>query len=74
MPVIQCIVIQWRHIFSESAVNICQQNVSNLLHMCSISIKYDAQPIAWDILLVLTSVAGNLCNKCPKRLLEQNSS
>ena len=20
---------------------------------------------AWDILLVLTSVAGNLCNKCP---------
>ena len=37
-------------------------------------IKYDAQPIAWDILLVLTSVAGNLCNKCPKQLPEQNSS
>ena len=33
--------------------------------MCSISIKYDAQSKAWDILLVLTSVAGNLCNKCP---------
>ena len=33
--------------------------------MCSISIKYDAKSKAWDILLVLTSVAGNLCNKCP---------
>ena len=60
MPVIQCIVVQWRHISSESAV--------------SISIKYDAQPMAWDILLVLTSVAENLCNKCPKWLLEQKSS
>ena len=30
--------------------------------------------IAWDILLVLVTVAGNLCNKCPKWLLEQNSS
>ena len=67
MPVIQCIVVQWRHISSESAVAL-------LLHMCSISIKYDAKLMAWDILLVLTSVAGNLCNKCPKRLLEQNSS
>ena len=27
--------------------------------------KCDAQSKAWDILLVLTSVAGNLCNKCP---------
>ena len=44
--------------------NICMQIIA----------KYDAQPIAWDILLVLTSVAGNLCNKCPKQLLEQNSS
>ena len=26
--------------------------------------KRDAQSKAWDILLVLTSVAGNLCNKC----------
>ena len=64
MPVIQCIVAQWRHISSESAVKICVQ----------FPIKYDAQPIAWDILLVLTSVAGNLCNKCPKRLLEQKNS
>ena len=30
--------------------------------------------IAWDILLVPITVAGNLCNKCPKWLLEQNSS
>ena len=36
--------------------------------------KCDAQPIAWDILLELTSVAGKLCNKCPKQLLKQNSS
>ena len=64
MPVIQCIVAQWRHISSESAV-------SNLLIT---TVKYDAQPIAWSILLILTSVAGNMCNKCPKRLLEENSS
>ena len=30
--------------------------------------------IAWDILLVLITVAGNLWNKFPKWLLEQNSS
>ena len=34
----------------------------------------DAQSKAWDILLELTSVAGILCNKCPKQLLEQNCS
>ena len=33
--------------------------------MCLISFKYDAKSKAWDILLVLTFVAGNLCNKCP---------
>ena len=43
----------------------CFNYVSSMLHMCSISIKCDAQLKAWDILLVLTSVAGNLCNKCP---------
>ena len=65
MPVVQCIVAQWRHISSESAVAL-------LLHLCSICshilifvAKCDAQSKAWDILLVLTSVAGNLCNKCP---------
>ena len=65
MPVGQCIVAQWRHISSESAVVL-------LLHLCSICshilifvAKCDAQLKAWDILLVLTSVAGNLCNKCP---------
>ena len=30
--------------------------------------------IAWDILLVILSLAGNLCNKCPKQLLKQNNS
>ena len=33
--------------------------------MYLISFKYDAKSKAWDILLVLTSVAGNLCNKSP---------
>ena len=28
----------------------------------------------WDILFVMSSVTGNLCNKCPKWLVEQNSS
>ena len=62
MPVIQCIVAQWRHISSESAVAL-------LFHLCSHILvfvaKCDAQSKAWDILLVSTSVAGNLCNKCP---------
>ena len=62
MPVIQCILAQWRHISSESAVAL-------LFHLCSHILifvaKCDAQSKAWDILLVLTSVAGNLCNKCP---------
>ena len=29
------------------------------------TVKCDAQSKAWDILLVLTSVVGNLCNKSP---------
>ena len=65
MPVVQCIVAQLRHISSESAVAL-------LLHLCSICshilifvAKCDAQSKAWDIFLVLISVAGNLCNKCP---------
>ena len=34
-----------------------------------------SQPwIAWDILHVMSSVTGNLCNKCPKQSVEQNSS
>ena len=33
MPVIQCIVAQWRNISSESAVNIWQQNVSKLTYV-----------------------------------------
>ena len=85
MPVVQCIVAQWRHISSESAVQfpikLFQYLLSVLIsdnrmfQICvQFPIKNDAQPIAWDILLVLTSVAGNLCNKCLKQLLEQNSS
>ena len=39
------------------------------LHMCP------HKPwIAWDILLVLITATGNLCKKCPKQLLKQNSS
>ena len=81
MPVVQCIVAQWRHISSESAVSNMLQNTVKYVPtivICNICMqiiaKCDAQPIAWDILLILTSVAGKLCNKCPKRLLEQNSS
>ena len=33
-----------------------------LLSVLVTTVKYDAQPIAWDILLVLTSVAGNCCD------------
>ena len=29
--------------------------------------------IAWDVLSTSTFVTGNLCNKCPKQLLEQKS-
>ena len=68
---INLFLAQWRHISSESAVtsvfsfpsncvNIWQQNVLAVLMA-----KRDAQLKAWDILLVLTSVVGNLCNKCP---------
>ena len=81
MPVVQCIVAQWRHISSESTVSHMLQNTIKYVPtivICNICMqiiaKYDAQPIAWDILLILTSVAGKLCNKCSKRLLEQNSS
>ena len=74
MPVIQCIVAQWRHTSSESAVTSVFSFPLNCYLTVLISDKYDAQPITWDILLVITTVAGNLCNKCPKRLFEQNSS
>ena len=43
--------------------NIWQQNITYEM----------PNQIAWDILLVIITVAGNLCNKCPKQLLEQNS-
>ena len=81
MPVVQCIVAQWRHISSESTVSNMLQNTVKYVPtivICNICMqiiaKCDAQPIAWDILLILASVVGKLCNKCPKRLLEQNSS
>ena len=74
MPVIQCIVAQWRHTSSESAVTSVFSFPLNCYLTVLISDKYDAQPIAWDILLVITTVAGNLCNKCPKQLVKQNSS
>ena len=75
MPVIQCIVAQWRHISSESAVKSVFSFPLNCYFTVLITtVKYDAQLIAWDILLILTTVAANLCNKCPKQLLKQNSS
>ena len=81
MPVVQCIVAQWRLVSSESAVQfpieLFQYLLSVLIsdnRILVTTVKCDAQLIAWDILLVLITVAGNLCNKCPKRLFEQNSS
>ena len=47
----------------------CYFTVSKYVDTCS-----HKAWIAWDILLVILSVSGNLCNKCPKWLLEQNSS
>ena len=73
MPVVQCIVAQWRHISSESAVKYVTSVLSILISECYNRIviaKCDAQPIAWDILFELLTLAGKLCNKCPKRLLE----
>ena len=63
---INLFLAQWRHISSESAVAL-------LLRMCSISIKYDAKSKVCDILLVLTSVAGNLCNKCTSSSLNKTA-
>ena len=60
---INAIVAQWRHISSESAV----------VYVLPNQFKY-CPWIAWDILLVILSVTGNLCNKCPKCLVKQNSS
>ena len=74
MPVVQCIVAQWRHISSESAVTFVLSMLISDNRISVITLKCDAQTIAWDILLVITSVAGNLCNRCPKQLLKQNSS
>ena len=65
MPVVQCIVAQSRHISSESAVALPLHLCSIWSHILIFVAKCDAQSKAWDILLVLTSVAGNLCNKCP---------
>ena len=55
------ILAQWRLISPESAVA-----TANVFNYC--------RWIAWDILFVMSSVTGNLCNKCPKWLVKQNSS
>ena len=74
MPVIQCIVAQWRLVSSESAIQLLLSVLISDNRILVTTVKCDAQSIAWDILLVITTVAGNLCNKCPKQLLIQNSS
>ena len=73
MPVIQCIVAQWRHISSESAVALLLHPCSICSHILIFVAKCDAQSKAWDILLVLTFVAGNLCNKCPSGYLNKTA-
>ena len=67
---INLLLAQWRHISSESAVLICFNYCS---HILTIVAKRDAKSKAWDILLVLTSVAGNLCNKCPSGYLNKTA-
>ena len=42
-------------------------------HVLIFVAKCDAQSKAWHILLVLTSVAGNLCNKCPNGYLNKTA-
>ena len=42
-------------------------------HILIFVAKRDAQSKAWDILLVLTSVAGYLCNKCPSSYLNKTA-
>ena len=42
-------------------------------HILIFVAKCDAKSKAWDILLVLTSVAGNLCNKCPSGYLNKTA-
>ena len=44
MPVIQCIVAQWRHISSESAVQFPIELFQYLLSVLVTTAKYDAQP------------------------------
>ena len=63
MPIVQCIVAQWRYISSESAVS----------YSCYIHVRINHE-LDGIFLLVIISVTGNLCNKCPKWLVEQNSS
>ena len=75
---------QWRLISSESAVS----NVSTVNTIFTWVLTYydnwllqtlcPHKPwIAWDVLHVMsivTGIIGNLCNKCPKRLVEPNCS
>ena len=44
MPVIQCIVAQWRHMSSESAVQFPIELFQYLLSVLVTTAKYDAQP------------------------------
>ena len=65
-------------IFNASHSMHCSSVEAYLLWKCCSHIlifvaKCDAQSKAWDILLVLTSVAGNLCNKCPSSYLNKTA-
>ena len=60
----------------EALCSLCSYYYLKVFNYCDNRIviaKCDVQPIAWDLLMILTSVAGKLCHKCTKWLLEQNS-
>ena len=66
----QCDLGRWRSL--EPCFALCVKIIFHIQYatmwlplLLVTTVKYDAQSKAWDILLVLTSVAGNLCNKCP---------
>ena len=60
------------------SVSPCLTNVSYIMISYCCKCLCSHKPwIAWDVLHVMsnvTGITGNLCNKCPKQQVEQNSS
>ena len=76
-----CVIPSQCHSFSLFLMPVVQMHCSSveayLLWKCCYyrCVSCSHEPwISWDILLVMSTVAGNLCNKCPKQLVKQKSS